>query len=130
MLKNIKYIKGSLITDVESLKNSSYGLWLEDKRMPNFNSFIIDNPFLDSNINGYEESKIQEWLDRTQNTYYVYSRIKSIRDVIFTSTIDNMLDSMLSTFAVEYMSSEYNQEELMEEFLYKLKEKFNISEVD
>lgn len=124
MLKIINYAKGKQILTVEDLINAPSTLFLKDKRCKSI-EFCIDSP-VNNIFSIFEKPEIEKWLEKGLETYDMWERVQEDREVVFSDKVDNMLDDMLSSFALEYADNEYHEVELMEKFLHELKEKFRI----
>lgn len=124
MLKTRNYIRGKQILTVSDLKNAPDALYVRDKTMTEFG--CIDNPVNREFSRLGDDEAIEKWLNSALKTHDLYERIIENREVIFSDKIDNMLDDILSDFAYEYTSTEYHQEDLMENLLRELREKFRI----
>ena len=74
----------------------------------------------------FEKDKIKEFVEAGLENYDIWERIEEDREIVFSDKVDNLLDDMLSSFALEYADNEYHEAELMENFLRELKEKFRI----
>ena len=122
MLINSKFVKGKEIRCLEDMKKAVDGLWLKG-RYPNWTEFVIDNPWVSKQW-GEEDAKYEDWLNKGLESYIVYERVREDRIPVFSEEIDNRLDDMLSSFALEYSSNEYCQDEIMKNFLRELK-KYN-----
>ena len=124
MLKTKTYSKGKQILTVSDLKNAPSGLFVKDKTMTEF--YCIDNPVnWEFSLLGDDEA-IEKWLNKGLKTHDMWERVQEDREIVFSDKVDNMLDDMLSSFALEYADNEYHEAELMENFLRELKEKFRI----
>lgn len=124
MLKTKTYSRGKQILTVSDLKNAPSGLFVKDKNMTEF--YCIDNPVNREFSRLGDDEAIEKWLNKGLQTHDMWERVQEDREIIFSDRIDNMLDDMLSTFALEYADNEYHEAELMENFLRELKEKFRI----
>jgi enoyl reductase-like protein len=124
MLKTKIYSKGKQILTVEDLINAPSTLFLKDKRCKSV-EFCIDNP-VNSVLSIFEKDKIKEFIEAGLENYDIWERVEEDREIVFSDKVDNMLDDMLSSFALEYADNEYHEAELMEKFLHELKEKFRI----
>lgn len=124
MLKIRNYVKGKQILTAEDLINATSTLFLKDKRCKSV-EVCIDNP-VNSVLSIFEKDKIKEFLEAGLENYDIWERIEEDRDIVFSDKVDNMLDDMLSSFALEYADNEYHEAELMEKFLHELKDKFRI----
>ena len=124
MLKTINYSKGKQILTAEDLINAPSTLFLKDKRCKSV-EFCIDNP-VNSVLSIFEKDKIKEFVETGLENYDMWERVEEDREIVFSNKVDNMLDDMLSSFALEYADNEYHEAELMENFLRKLKEMFRI----
>lgn len=124
MLKTKNYVKGKQILTAEDLINAPSTLFLKDKRYKSVEC-CIDNP-VNTVFSIFEKDKIKEFVEAGLENYDIWERIEEDREVVFSDKIDNMLDDMLSSFALEYADNEYHEAELMEKFLRELKENFRI----
>ena len=124
MLKTRNYIKGKQILTVSDLKNAPSTLYVRDKTMTEFGH--IDNPVNKEFSRSSDDEAIEKWLNSALKTHDLYERIVENREIVFSDKIDNMLDDILADFAYVYASTEYHQEDLMENLLRELKEKFRI----
>lgn len=124
MLKTKTYSRGKQILTVSDLKNAPSELFVKDKTMTEF--YCIDNPVNREFSRLGDDEAIEKWLNKGLQTHDMWERVQEDREIIFSDRIDNMLDDMLSTFALEYADNEYHEAELMENFLRELKEKFRI----
>ena len=124
MLKTINYSKGKQILTVEDLINAPSTIFLKDKRYKN-SEVCIDNP-VNNVFSVFEKDKIKEFVEEGLKNYDMWERVREDREVVFSDKVDNMLDDMLSSFALEYADNEYHEAELMENLLRELKEKFRI----
>ena len=124
MLKTKTYSKGKQILTVSDLKNAPSGLFVKDKTMTEF--YCIDNPVNREFSRLGDDEAIEKWLNKGLQTHDMWERVQEDREIVFSDKVDNMLDDLLSQFAYDYSDSEYHQEELMEEFLHKLKKEFKI----
>lgn len=125
MLKTRNYSKGKQILTVKDLKEATSTLFLSYKNS-NGDCFYINNPVNNQFSKIGEDDMIQFWLDKSLQLYDIYERLIEDREIVFSDKIDNMLDDMLSSFALEYADNEYPEAELMEKFLKELKENFRI----
>ena len=124
MLKTKNYVKGKQILTVEDLVNAPSTLFLKDKKCKDV-EFCIDSP-VNNTFSVFEKDEIQKWLEKGLENYDIWERVQEDREIVFSDKVDNMLDDMLSSFALEYADNEYHEAELMEKFLHELKEKFRI----
>lgn len=124
MLKTKTYSKGKQILTVEDLINAPSTIFLKDKRYKN-SEVCIDNP-VNNVFSVFEKDKIKEFVEAGLKNYDMWERVQEDREIVFSDKVDNMLDDMLSSFALEYDDNEYHEAEIMEKFLHELKEKFRI----
>ena len=124
MLKNRNYVKGKQILTIEDLVNAPSTLFLKDKKCKDV-EFCIDSP-VNNTFSVFEKDEIQKWLEKGLENYDIWERVQEDREIVFSDKVDNLLDDMLSSFALEYADNEYHEAELMENFLRELKEKFRI----
>ena len=124
MLKTINYSKGKQILTVSDIKNAPDGLFIKDKTMKEL--YCIDNPLNREFSLLCDDEDIEKWLNKALKTHDMWERVREDREVVFSDKVDNMLDDMLSSFALEYADNEYHEAELMENLLRELKEKFRI----
>lgn len=122
MLRATKKVKGPLVTTVQELRMCDDGLFLEYRDHRLTDPFAIDNPITAA----HDDVFAQKFLDKGLEDYIIYKRQILFREPVFTDEVDNLLDDILSSFAVEYADSEYHQEDIMENLLRELKEKFKI----
>ena len=124
MLKTRNYVKGKQILTAEDLINAPSTLFLKDKRCKGVEC-CIDNP-VNTVFSIFEKDKIKEFVEAGLENYDIWERIEEDREIVFSDKVDNLLDDMFSSFALEYADNEYHEAELMENFLRELKEKFRI----
>lgn len=126
MLKTINYSKGKQILTVDDLMSAPSTLFLKDKRCKSV-EFCINSP-VNNIFSIFEKPEIEKWLEKGLENYDIWERVEEDREIVFSDKVDNMLDDMISSFALEYADNEYHEAELMEKFLHELKEKFRIEE--
>lgn len=124
MLKAKIYSKGKQILTVEDLINAPSTLFLKYKGCKGV-EFWIDSP-VNNTFSIFEKDEIEKWLKKGLETYDIWEGVQVDREIVFSDKVDNMLDDMLGTFALEYADNEYHEAEIMEKFLHELKEKFRI----
>lgn len=125
MLMRTRRVKGDIITNVEDLKKSMKGVFVEDKELPKYNSFVIDNPF---NF-GMKEEEVKEWLTKHKEKYNLYAWIEVPRETVFPDDIDYLLEDYFLEFSYNYDADSYtdSNERMFVNLLEKLKGEFIIT---